>query len=88
MLKSLGVLSAGGDRIQIKTLYRALTTLGSSHGTGMCMSKRTRGKNNTSTTWRGMGDEEASVLIDSFNYPQQVKNINNTMLILSCRHTL
>lgn len=67
-MEALSVLGAGGDRINIKTLYRALTTLGSSNGTGMCMSKR----RTYEETWRGMGDDEARVLIDSFNLPQQV----------------
>jgi hypothetical protein len=68
LVDSLNVLSAGGDRIKVKTLYRAFTSLGSTNGTGMCMSKR----RSYDETWRGMSDNEARVLIDSFNIPQQV----------------
>jgi len=70
LMIALGVLSAGGDRVEVKNIYRALTTLGSHEGTGMCGSKR-RGKGGEEG-WRGMGDDEAKMLIDSFNYPQQV----------------
>jgi hypothetical protein len=68
LITALNVLSAGGDRVEVKTIYRALTTLGSREGTGMCTTRAKRGDEG----WRGMNDDEAKLLIDSFNYPQQV----------------
>ena len=68
LVKSLQTLSAGGDRIRVRDIYRAFTTLGNYEQT---LAKA--GKNSIAHDgWRGMPDIEARELIDMLNLPENV----------------
>ena len=68
LVKSLQTLSAGGDRIRVRDIYRAFTTLGNY--------ERTLGKAGENSIahdgWRGVPDIEARELIDMLNLPENV----------------
>jgi hypothetical protein len=74
LLAALDCLSAGQHRLDLRTLVRALTTLGSERGTGASRTgaSRTGGGGGGGHPWRGMGAAEAIDLIDAINQPQQV----------------
>ena len=86
LIESLQALCAGGDRIRVRDLYRALTTLGNTNYRAAAASSSPMngfGNNGSSggsgggggddvVEWRGMPDGDARELIDMMNLPQTV----------------
>ena len=77
LLAALSALAGGKDRVELATLFRALTTLGTAHGTGAGGGRpELRGgglSDKGGGPWRGMPPREALELLDAFNLPKQVR---------------
>ena len=72
LVSSLEALCAGGGRIRVRDLYRALTTLGNNAGTDQAAKSGIGGASDPDGGWRGLEDAEARELIDMMNLPQTV----------------